>query len=95
MNVEVFFFLEPPCRFFFQKKKKTTQVIDTNIFWTNNSCQLCIRVDYTITNQQPFVTMSIISWLQGFKKIKSISIIIYVCLFILYTCLKIDNQFDN
>jgi hypothetical protein len=39
--------------------------------------------------------MSIISWLQGFKKIKSISIIIYVCLFILHKCLEIDNQLDN
>jgi hypothetical protein len=39
--------------------------------------------------------MSIISWLQGLKKFKSISIIIYVCLFILYKCLKIDNQLDN
>jgi hypothetical protein len=39
--------------------------------------------------------MSIRSWLQGLKKIKSISIIISVCLFILYKCLKIDNQFDN
>jgi hypothetical protein len=39
--------------------------------------------------------MSIISWLQGLKKIKSISIVIYVCLFILYKRLEIDNQLDN